>query len=80
MYAGRARALKGLALPRSSHSGEIAVVGSLHLHSMLVVAPVLFAHCRSSRNRTSATPLPNICHPLPLADAPVVVVHTLRYA
>ena len=38
------RALKGLALPRASYSGEIALAGSRGLHSTLVAAPVLFAH------------------------------------
>ena len=33
--------LKGLALPRASHSGEIALAGSRRLHSMLAAAPVL---------------------------------------
>ncbi len=37
-------ALKGLALLRASHSGEIALVGSRRLRSTLVAAPVLFAH------------------------------------
>jgi hypothetical protein len=38
------RAVKGLALPRASHPGEIALSGSRHLRSTLAVAPVLFAH------------------------------------
>ena len=38
------RALKGLALPRVSHSGEIALAGSHRLHSTLAAVPVLFAH------------------------------------
>ena len=38
------RALKGLALPRAHHSGEIALAGSRGLHSTLAAAPVLFAH------------------------------------
>ena len=37
-------ALKGLALPRVSHSGGIALAGSRHLRSMFVAAPVLFVH------------------------------------
>jgi hypothetical protein len=32
--------LKGLALPRACHSGEIALVGSRRLHSTLAEAPV----------------------------------------
>jgi hypothetical protein len=36
--------LKGLALPRACHSGEIALAGSRRLHSTLAAAPVLFAH------------------------------------
>ena len=36
--------LKGLALPRACHSGEIALAGSRHLRSTLAAAPVLFAH------------------------------------
>ena len=35
-------ALKGLALPRASHSGEIALAGLHRLRSTLVAAPVLF--------------------------------------
>jgi hypothetical protein len=38
------RAQKGLALPRASHPGEIALAGSRRLHSTLAAAPVLFAH------------------------------------
>ncbi len=37
-------ALKGLVLPRASHSGDIALTGSRRLHSTLAAAPVLFAH------------------------------------
>jgi hypothetical protein len=37
-------ALKGLALPRASHSGEIALAGLCCLRSTLAAAPVLFAH------------------------------------
>ena len=37
-------ALEGLALPRASHSGEIALAGSRRLRSMLAAAPVLFTH------------------------------------
>jgi hypothetical protein len=37
-------ALKGQTLPRASHSGEIALVGSHRLRSTLAAAPVLFAH------------------------------------
>ncbi len=37
-------ALKGLALPRACHSGEIALAGSRRLHSALAAAPVFFAH------------------------------------
>ena len=37
-------ARKGLALPRASHSGEIALVGSQRLRAMLATVPVLFAH------------------------------------
>ena len=38
--------LKGLALPRASHSGEIALAGSRRLHSTLALAaaPAFFAH------------------------------------
>ncbi len=35
-------ALKGLALRRASHPGEIALAGSCRLHSTLAAAPVLF--------------------------------------
>jgi hypothetical protein len=34
-------ALKGLALPRASHSGEIALAGSRRLRSAFASAPVL---------------------------------------
>ncbi len=48
------RALKGLVLPHTSHSGEIAMPGSRRLHSILAVAPVLSAHAvatvRSPKN------------------------------
>ena len=37
-------ALKGLALPRASHSSEIALAGSLHMHSKLAIARVLLTH------------------------------------
>jgi hypothetical protein len=37
-------ALKELALPRASHSGEIALAGSRLLRATLAAAPVLFAH------------------------------------
>ncbi len=37
------RALKGLVLPRASHSGEIALAGSRRLCSTLAAVPVLFA-------------------------------------
>jgi hypothetical protein len=37
-------ALKGLVLPRASHSSEIALTGSRCLHSTLTIAPVLFEH------------------------------------
>ena len=49
------RALKGLALPRASHSGEIA---DMALRSSLAAAPVLFAHAvvTVAKSRTSATP------------------------
>ncbi len=36
--------LKGLALPRASHSGEIALASSRHMCSTVAEAPVLFAH------------------------------------
>ena len=36
--------LKGLALPRASHSGEIALAGSRRLRSTLAAAPVHFVH------------------------------------
>ena len=50
------RAVKGLALPRTSHSGEIALAGSRRLHNMLVAALVFFAHAlvTEAENRTSA--------------------------
>jgi hypothetical protein len=33
-------ALKGLALPRASHSGKIALLGSHRLHCKITVVPV----------------------------------------
>ena len=36
--------VKGLALPRASHSDEIALAGSRRLRSTLAAAPVLLAH------------------------------------
>ena len=50
--------LKGLALPRASHSSEIALVGSPRLCSTLAAEPVLFAHAVVTivKKRTSATP------------------------
>ncbi len=52
-------ALKGLALPRASHSGEIALAGSRHLRSTLAAAPVLFAHAAITVGKTSSSaPLP----------------------
>ncbi len=44
MYTDRVRALNGLALPRASHSGEIALSGSRRLYSTLATVPVFFAH------------------------------------
>ena len=35
---------QGLALPRASHPGEIALSGSRRLRPVLAAAPVLFAH------------------------------------
>jgi hypothetical protein len=50
--------LKGLALPRASYSGEIALSGSRRLRSALAAAPVVFARAAVTvaKNRTSATP------------------------
>ena len=50
-------ALKGLALPRASHSGEIALAGSRCLRFTLAAAPVLFKHdiITEANNSTSAT-------------------------
>ncbi len=51
-------ALKGLALPRASHSSEIALAGSRRLRSTLAAAPVLLARAVLTvvKNRTSGTP------------------------
>jgi hypothetical protein len=52
------RALKGLAPPRASHFGEIAVAGSRRLRSTLAAAPVLFerTHAHESiLNLTNST-------------------------
>ncbi len=48
-------ALKGLVLPRASHPGEIALLGSRRLRA---TAPVLFAHAvvTEANNRAFATP------------------------
>jgi hypothetical protein len=58
MLADCVRALKGLALPRASHSSESTLSGSRRLRSTLVAAPVLFAHAvvTVAKNSTSATP------------------------
>ena len=40
----KAKCVHGLALPRVSHSGKIALAGSRCLRSTLVAVPVLFAH------------------------------------
>ena len=40
----RRYALKGLALPRTSHSGEIALADSRRLHCLRAAAPVPFKH------------------------------------
>ena len=52
------RALKGLALPRASHSSEIALADSRRLRSTLAAVSVLFAHAivTVAKNRTFATP------------------------
>ena len=45
-------ALKGLALPRASHSGEIApAAGSRRLRSTLAAAPFLFAHAVATETK-----------------------------
>ncbi len=41
-------ALKGLALPRASHSGEIALLGS----RQLAASPVLFVHTADKAAKT----------------------------
>ncbi len=52
------RALKKLALPRASDSGEIALAGTCCLRDTLAAVLVLFAHVvvAVAENRTSATP------------------------
>jgi hypothetical protein len=50
--------LKGLALPRVSHSGEIALSGSRCLCSTLAAAPVLFAHAVVTAAKTSTFAIP----------------------
>ena len=52
---GYTQADKGLALPRLSHSGEIALSGSRSLRPTLAEAPVLFARAvvTEAKNRTS---------------------------
>ena len=58
MQAKYVRALKGLALPRASHSGEIALSGSRRLRSTLAAARILFAHTvvTVAKNSTPTTP------------------------
>ncbi len=51
---------KGLALPRASHSGEIALAGSRRLHSTLAAAPVLFAHAVVTVAKTGRIITPNM--------------------
>ena len=52
------RALKGLALPRASHSGEIALSGLRRLRDTLATVPVLYAQAvvTVAKNSASATP------------------------
>ena len=40
----KAKCVHGLALPRVSHAGKIAQVGSCRLRSTLATVPVLFEH------------------------------------
>ncbi len=54
--------LKGLALPRACHSGKIALAGSRRLRSMLVAAPVLFAHAVVTEIKTSRKTSPTPHH------------------
>jgi hypothetical protein len=51
--------LKGLALPRACHSGEIALASSRRLHSTLKEAPVLFAHGVVTADKTGRLPTPH---------------------
>ena len=46
-----AHTLEGLALPRASHSGEIALSGSCRLRSTLATVPVLFAHDAATKSK-----------------------------
>ncbi len=68
-FAEYAHALKGLALPRASHSSEIALVGSHRQRSTLVTAPGLL-HTLSLQQpkRHIHHPYTHIRHPLPLSD------------
>ena len=54
-------ALKGLVLPRASHSCEIALVGSSRLRCTLAVAPALFAHAVVTEANTSSFSNPSLC-------------------
>jgi hypothetical protein len=57
------RALKALALPRASHSGEIALSSSRCLCSTvtLAAAPVLFAHAVVTVTKTVHPPSLHVC-------------------
>jgi hypothetical protein len=56
------RALKGLALPRASHSGEIALSDSRRLRSTLVAAPAFLRTLLSQLAKTVHPPPPTV-HP-----------------
>ncbi len=52
-------ALKGLALPRASHFGEIALAGSRRLRSKLATTPVFSAHAVVTVAKTSSFSTPS---------------------
>ncbi|MFN9909846.1 MAG: hypothetical protein ACK56F_27630 [bacterium] len=74
-----ARALRGLALPRASRSGEIALADSRRLRPTLVVAPVLFAHAVVIVAKTVHAPPLQACNYESKSTAGHAPNHTQKY-
>ncbi len=55
------RALEGLALPRVSHSGEIALSGSRRPRPTVAAARILLAHAGVTEVETGRTSSPDLC-------------------